>query len=271
MGIFSGLLLASDMDGTLLGHAGHILPCDLAAIRHFIAEGGTFTLCTGRTRLSMEVLIDHVPLNAPALLANGGMMFDYATQKILFEQSLEDNYLEACAAVAAHFPTAAVEVHGDTDLWVYHANEITDSHFALIQREGILIDDLQTPPQPWLKAVFTAHPPVPEQIRAFLNERYPDCFSLVSAYDSFLEVLHVDANKGAGVARLAKYMGIPHENVFCIGDNNNDIPMLSRFKSFAPASGTAEARGTATHTVADCDSGAVAAAIALIQEVYCGA
>ena len=48
-------------------------------------------------------------------------------------------------------------------------------------------------------------------------------------------------HKGDGVRRAAEYLGIKPELVCCVGDSNNDIPMLtSAGISFAPANARKE-------------------------------
>ncbi|MDO4534400.1 MAG: Cof-type HAD-IIB family hydrolase, partial [Clostridium perfringens] len=41
-----------------------------------------------------------------------------------------------------------------------------------------------------------------------------------------LEINSKDTNKGNGVSSLEKYYGIKREEIICIGDNENDIPMI---------------------------------------------
>ena len=72
MGKFSGILLASDYDGTLAAGDGTIPERVRQAIRAFIAEGGRFTVSTGRTLLGFHAY-DPELINAPAILANGGI------------------------------------------------------------------------------------------------------------------------------------------------------------------------------------------------------
>ena len=46
MGIFSGYIIVSDMDGTLLNSKGKLSDENINAIKYFVNNGGKFTLAT---------------------------------------------------------------------------------------------------------------------------------------------------------------------------------------------------------------------------------
>lgn len=76
MGKFEKVLIASDFDGTLKNDDGIITDDVRSAIAYFISEGGYFTVCTGRTYQGFH-LYDPSYINAPVLLTNGSMAYDY--------------------------------------------------------------------------------------------------------------------------------------------------------------------------------------------------
>ena len=74
MGKFTGLLLASDYDNTLTYTEEALRLCrpmppvsdaNQAAIRYFMAEGGIFSVATGRAKPAFEAVADGVPMNGP--------------------------------------------------------------------------------------------------------------------------------------------------------------------------------------------------------------
>ena len=50
MKTFEGIMLISDMDGTLLNKDGQISEKNIEAIQEFISLGGKFTVATGRMK-----------------------------------------------------------------------------------------------------------------------------------------------------------------------------------------------------------------------------
>ena len=57
MGIFSGCLLACDIDGTLVEN-GYINPKNVEKIEYFMSEGGIFSIATGRSVTAISVVTD---------------------------------------------------------------------------------------------------------------------------------------------------------------------------------------------------------------------
>ena len=76
MGLFSDVLLTVDYDRTLTAPDSTIPERNIAAIRWFIENGGTFTVNTGRSVPLTTVFRDIVPTNAPLLLYNGAAIYD---------------------------------------------------------------------------------------------------------------------------------------------------------------------------------------------------
>ena len=77
MGKFDGILLLSDMDGTLLNGSSTVSPENLSALRYFMAEGGRFSVATGRSKPGMEHFLESLPINAPAVIYNGAVVYDF--------------------------------------------------------------------------------------------------------------------------------------------------------------------------------------------------
>ena len=90
MGRFHGILLASDFDNTLLYteealRSGGEIPAmsrrNVDAIQRWMAEGGLFAVATGRTMRAFGRYAAMVPTNAPAVVDNGGAIYDYRTEE----------------------------------------------------------------------------------------------------------------------------------------------------------------------------------------------
>ena len=73
---FEGMMLACDMDGTLLDSSRRISRKNQQALRYFTEEGGRFTLATGRAPHAIEAYIPQLPFNAPYSLLNGSLILD---------------------------------------------------------------------------------------------------------------------------------------------------------------------------------------------------
>jgi len=153
MGKYSGILLASDYDGTLAASDGTIPERVRQAIRAFIAEGGRFTVSTGRTLLGFHAY-DPELINAPAILANGGMIYDYASRTVTALFGLDETCIPDLRKVCGRFPDLAVEMYAPDDTCCIHLNGRSRRHFAghrIVPRE---IDDPAEASFPCAKVMF---------------------------------------------------------------------------------------------------------------------
>ena len=83
---FKNVLIASDFDGTLKNDDGIITPDVIEKIQYFIENGGLFTVCTGRIFQGFHLYSPEY-INAPVLLGNGAMAYDYEKGEVIFQNT----------------------------------------------------------------------------------------------------------------------------------------------------------------------------------------
>ncbi len=107
MGKFSGVLIASDYDNTMVYTEGALksggpLPSvsqeNREAVEYFMAEGGTFSVATGRALPSFSRVREGVPMNGPTVLFNGAAIYDFAQQRYLYTAFLPESVRGISAA-----------------------------------------------------------------------------------------------------------------------------------------------------------------------------
>lgn len=93
--------------------------------------------------------------------------------------------------------------------------------------------------------------------KEFYNE-----YTVVKTMPTVLEVMSKDCNKGYGVKVLADKLGIKKDEIICIGDQANDIEMIT-YAGLGIAMGNAidELKGIAQYITSDNDNDGVAKAI----------
>ena len=125
-------------------------------------------------------------------------------------------------------------------------------------------------PLPLGKLLFEAENPSLLQIIAMMRENGWDAdYELVCSTTYLLEVTAKGANKGGMVRRLAERLGISMEHVYCVGDESNDISMLTvAAEGFAPANCTEAVRACGATIVADAEHDALAEIIAILDQRY---
>ena len=281
MGKFTGLLLASDYDNTLTYTEEALRLCrpmppvskaNQAAIRYFMAEGGIFSVATGRAKPAFEAVADGVPMNGPTVLFNGAAIYDFSTGKYLCEAFLPETARAHIAQTIRELPFAAVELyHDNNDIHALQPNDVTRRHLHVTHSPTVIVDSMEQVPSPISKALFSTEPAHQAALLDYLRGQgwYGD-YEIVASSESLVELTARGANKGGMVRRLAALLHIPQANVACVGDHANDISMLTwAGMAFAPANALPEVRALpCVRTLPDCRKDAIAALIAVLDEKF---
>ena len=99
MGKFDGILICTDLDGTLLRNDKTISQENKEAIEYFKREGGYFTFVTGRMPFTSRTLYEMVKPNAPVGCINGGGIYDFERNEYLWSRTLPNDAAELVEAV----------------------------------------------------------------------------------------------------------------------------------------------------------------------------
>ena len=280
MGKFTGVLLASDYDNTLLntekafllgGSEPSIPARNREAIAYFMEHGGTFTISTGRAVPSIRNFAQNIPCNAPFVVSNGAALYDFRTGVCLDAICLPDDVPGRAEEILTLFPSTALEVYDRGDhVCAVHANEYTHLHERITHvpvEEKASVSDV---PRPVVKMMFEdTHETLLALQDALLQRHWTDGCEVFFTARTLLEVTRKGATKGNMVLRLAARLGIDPAHVYCVGDEINDLSMiLAAAEGFAPSNCVPEVRESGATIVGDCDSGAIADIIDILDKRY---
>lgn len=270
MGKFSGVMLISDFDDTLYGTDFHVSEENRAAICYFMEQGGLFTVSTGRARktFSPQVELEHIPMNAPAILSNGATVFDYRTNQLVRRTYLPDRVIEDIQNVCSKFPELGFEAYYQNEIYVHNPNAVTEGHMKIVGMDYTVIP-IEQLPTPLTKMILEQDTPILQQVQAYMLEHMGDDYEVIFSNRYLLELTAKGSHKGGSALWLADYMGISPEHLYCVGDNHNDIPMLEVAKiGFAPETCTQAVKDWGARLVRGCDNGCIASVIEILDEIY---
>ena len=230
MGKFDGVLLAADYDGTLRPEELDYVPKPtLEAIDYFCENGGLFTVCSGRNLPFFQDEMKYIlKVNAPVIVSNGVFIYDDEDDKILYEKKLPMSAQQDIAEFQRMFPDCGFEIYQGAKMFVTQERSCMQRHLsntmASFQRADI--EDIDMP-----YSKFEVFLPKDEKGRidqqyagrvvGALNEKYAAFLS-----DTMIDVGPKGITKGTGLLKLAEMLKIKRENIYCIGDNWNDVPMI---------------------------------------------
>lgn len=262
MGKFDGILLLSDLDGTLLTSRRSISPENLAAIRYFIEQGGRFSVATGRSKPAMEHFLEELPINAPAVIYNGAVVYDFEAGRPVWQCPLGERGLRLARLMAAEFPGAGMETYEMDTAYALSDNPISRRHFHNVKMPWRLVQPAEVP-QPWVDMLLLEEPETLARIKARIEGVFPGEYFLQYSDKEFLEVLHPAASKGAAALALCEYLGLQAESLYTVGDGRNDVQLLTCTpNACAPANAEPEILALQPRLLPHHDEHAIAALIA---------
>jgi HAD superfamily hydrolase (TIGR01484 family) len=111
MGKFNGILICTDLDGTLLKNDGTISTENLNAIEYFKQEGGIFTFITGRMPFFVSHIHNAINPNAPFGCINGGGLYDYNEKKYIWTAPMAEGVNVLIEHIDKEFPNVGIQVN----------------------------------------------------------------------------------------------------------------------------------------------------------------
>ena len=224
---FEGMIICTDLDGTLLNSENQISKENTEAIEYFKSEGGFFTFITGRMPFFASSIYDAVKPNAPFGCINGGGLYDGASGKYVWNTALPLSVMELVEYAAEKVEGIGVQVNHFDKVYFCKDNaamerfrEITNSPNLVRQFNEIyepiakiVFGDMREESILKLSEVLRSHPRAGE-------------FDFIRSEETLFEILPKGINKGAVLPQLVRHLGIEPIKTIAVGDYNNDIGML---------------------------------------------
>jgi Cof subfamily protein (haloacid dehalogenase superfamily) len=227
-GVFAGCLLVTDMDGTLLSSEKTIGAANIEALQYFVKEGGLFTLATGRITQSAGRFVEQLPINVPAILYNGAVIYDYAQQTVIWERTLAPTVAKLVDRIMKQYPELGVEVYAGGTPYFVQENEITRHHREIERFYGQSVDGYAAVPTPWYKVLLAGKPDFMDAVQEETASWHITDALWIRSDQRYLEILPLEATKGHALEQLMSVCGIERQRCIAMGDHMNDLEMLRR-------------------------------------------
>jgi hydroxymethylpyrimidine pyrophosphatase-like HAD family hydrolase len=224
-------LVASDVDGTLLGLDDVPSARTRAAVANVLARGTPFVLVTGRPPRWIPRVAEHLPGVAMAVCANGAVRYDIAADRVIEAVTLAPEALRALAeACARALPGAWLGVErpgrsafdgGAPFVCEYgYQHAWPDSDHVSAPREALF-------DEPAVK-LLARHPGMTsDAMVAALAPLVGDAVALTFSNPyGLVEAAPAGVTKATGLASVAAEAGVEPADAIAFGDMPNDIPML---------------------------------------------
>ncbi len=232
-------LIAMDMDGTLLEDPRKGLPPRNAeALRRAQAQGVALAICSGRTTEDASYFASDAGLEMHILGLNGGYCLDRPHGKCMANHVINAATVQALLAMLNALPKLEYGVFSGEDIVLNYTRTPEQMKLPIwgtyLGRSGktflndggvgleLVLDRGVNKLVVIDKAGTGVLPPLRQRIAAELPE-----LEVSSSWVDNIEIMPRGVNKGTAVTELAQQLGVPLAEVMTLGDNDNDIPMLT--------------------------------------------
>lgn len=268
MGNFDGVLLCTDLDGTVLGSDKTVSEENTAAIEYFKAEGGLFTFVTGRMPFFAEDIYNMLKPNAPIGCVNGGGLYDYSKGRYIWTAEMPKHVTELIKSVDEAFPGVGIQVNTYDTVYFSKENE-TMKIFRKITGVENNVKPYDRVEEPIAKIVFGSESD--DEIlgleRLLKGHRLSDEFDFIRSERTLYEILPKGVCKGVSITKLSQLLGIDINKTVAVGDYNNDISMFRAAKvGIAVKNACPEAKAAADFITVSNDEHAIARVIYDLDE-----
>lgn len=224
MGKFSGILLCTDLDDTLLTTDKKVSVKNTEAIKYFTENGGLFTFATGRVPKGIELILKYIVPNAPIVSYNGGAIYDIKEGRFLWAAELDDKAIEVLEYVDKNLPYAGIECTSATKVYFNKVNHLVEEHKKLEHFPDNYCD-YHDIPEKIMKTIFMVEKwEIDDFKKAIQKTEFPKRYSFVQSSPWYYELLPYGCSKGAGLKKLKEITGA--EKTVSVGDNENDITLV---------------------------------------------
>ena len=218
----------SDVDGTLVNHDKKLTQPTIDAVARLQAAGLPFTIISARPPSGIASLVDALKPTGPIAAFNGGTII--APDGPIIERHTLDR-----AAVEQSF---AIAGQSGASPWIFaegrwHIKEAGNPHVPheiVSSAQQPIVETDMTPlfgEVDKLTWVSDDHDLLLD-LQKKMRSSFGGNATIGMSQTYYLDLTHPLANKGDGVATLARIAGVDLQSVAVLGDQYNDVPMFER-------------------------------------------
>ena len=259
-------LVAIDMDGTLLNSDKVISKGNKVAIKKAIKKGVKVVITSGRGLKGLDKFLDEIHLrgeNEYLIANNGGTIYRTSDFKCISYKGLKGRDLVKAHALSKEFGLNMIaythegSIAAEENEFTRFESEYVGNPVKILNFNTDVDDEDEI-----TKILFSQTEEFLEKKMLEIPKEFYSEYNVVKTMPIVLEVMDKDCNKGYGVKVLADKLGIKKEEIICIGDQANDIEMIT-YAGLGIAMGNAieELKNVAEYVTLDNDNDGVAKAI----------
>ena len=265
---FEGMLMCTDLDGTLFQTDKTVSEENKEAIEYFKSEGGYFTFITGRMPCISSFVCDIIKPNCPFGCINGGGVYD-VDKGYLWTMELSKDSYTLIEYVNNNLPDVGVQINTFDSIY-YSTDNAAMERFRRITNTPKIMKDYHMETEPIAKVLFADLKEENIQKVQQLLYAHPlaERFDFIRSERTLFEILPKGIDKEVALKKIAEILGVKREKTIAVGDYNNDIRMI-KYAGLGVAVSNAidELKKEADYVTVSNNESAIAA---IINDIDCG-
>lgn len=247
MSKFEGVLIVSDIDGTLTNSNQELSAENKEAIEYFKSEGGIFTIATGRLVDYFKEKEFQMLVNCPAILLNGAAVYDFKKEEFIYLKKFHNDFLEVYKEILKFENFNKIDfcfqdkTRNSQDVDIKNCKELCKI-VTVVENEQTALD-----------------------LREKLLCKFLKTHEVFRTWSTGVEVLPKGATKGNCIEILRKHLK-NIKTVAAIGDFENDMSLLEKSDiAFAPENAFEELKQKADYIVSHHNNHAIKDLIEILE------
>lgn len=259
-------LVATDLDGTALRTDGTVSPRTAAAFARVEEAGAMLVFVTGRPPRWMRPVADAVKHHGIAVCANGALIYDMHTERVVKSHLIDPDVLEEVVAqLRANVPDLSFSVECEGGF--AHESDFPVGSWDTRAHGRVQVYGDSLTARACVK-LLAQHPEMgADELHTAVHELVGHLVTAThSSGRALIEMSARGVTKATALATLAERHGIGPSDVVAFGDMPNDLPMLTwAGTSYAVANAHPGVLAAADHVTAANDDDGVAV---VLEKLY---
>jgi Cof subfamily protein (haloacid dehalogenase superfamily) len=222
-------LLALDLDGTLMDDS-MVIKSDRVrrAIAAAQARGVIVTLATGRMFDFLLPFAHDLDITAPLICYQGGLIQAPDAEAPIYRATMAPALIRQVLALKARRRWHFVLYAGD-DVFLDERRHPDQFYRDMLGERLVWVDDLASVLEQHepIKFLVFVEPHEAEGVLAELRRQFANQMGLTRSHAKIVEGNPSGVSKGDALRRLSEHLGVQRAEVMAIGDQDNDLPMIT--------------------------------------------
>lgn len=237
-------LICCDIDGTLIRDDKSLSEENIRWIQRAVKEKNVrFTIVSGRMYSAVIHFYGTIGVKGPASCINGALLYD-SDGNVIGDHRITIDIAERIYRIARDFHIDMLMIADNRWYTEKHEGFLYSAKLPIYRQDSILADlGTLIKSEEANKILFMSPDPhLLDSLRAEIRKEIAPSDASFYYGNDFLELMPGGVNKGTAIDDLSSYYGIDKSEIMALGDDFNDIEMLSK-------TGYSIAMGNAADTV----------------------